>query len=76
MADFLTMGGYGAYVWAAFGSTIVLLAALLWQSWRFARKRTAEVHALRRTRLTLAAAPAPIRARRLDRAAPGGPAAL
>jgi len=61
------MGGYGAYVWAAFGTTIVLLAALLWQSWRFARKRTAELEALRRAQPTRPARAArPVVARRVD----------
>jgi heme exporter protein D len=26
MADFLAMGGYGGYIWGAYGVTIVLLA--------------------------------------------------
>lgn len=40
---FLEMGGYGAYVWAAYGFTLVVLGGLMWQSWRLARKRVAEL---------------------------------
>lgn len=47
MVEFLAMGGYGAYVWAAFGLAVAVLAGLFWQSWRLARKRTAELEALR-----------------------------
>lgn len=50
MAEFLAMGGYGVYVWTAYGATIVVLGALLWQSWRLARKKTAELAALRDAR--------------------------
>jgi heme exporter protein D len=39
LTEFLAMGGYGAYVWSAFGFTMVVLAGLLWQSIRFARKQ-------------------------------------
>lgn len=43
------MGGYGGYVWAAFGFTIVLMIGLLWQSWRLQLRRTDELALLRRT---------------------------
>jgi len=43
------MGGYGGYVWAAFGFTIVLMIGLLWQSWRLQQRRTDELAELRRT---------------------------
>lgn len=43
------MGGYGGYVWAAFGFTIVLMIGLLWQSWRLQKRRTGELAELRRT---------------------------
>lgn len=45
----LAMGGYGGYVWAAFGFTIVLMIGLLWQSWRMQQRRTDELAELRRT---------------------------
>ena len=52
LAEFLTMGGYAAYVWAAFGLTLVVMVALFWQSWHMARKRTAELAAWRERRAT------------------------
>ena len=48
--DFLAMGGYGAYVWAAYGITLAVLVGLFWQSWYRARKRTAEAERLRAER--------------------------
>ena len=45
--QFLAMGGYGAYVWAAFGLTIVVLLGLLGQSLWLARRREAELVVLR-----------------------------
>ena len=45
----LAMGGYGGYVWVAFGFTIVLMIGLLWQSWRLQQRRTDELAELRRT---------------------------
>lgn len=44
----LAMGGYGGYVWAAFGFTLVLMVGLLWQSWRLQQRRTEELAELRR----------------------------
>jgi heme exporter protein D len=44
---FLEMGGYGAYVWAAYGFTLIVLGGLMWQSWRLARKRVAELESLK-----------------------------
>jgi heme exporter protein D len=42
--DFLAMGGYGAYVWGAFGMAVFLLAAELW-ALRLRRKAlTSENH--------------------------------
>ena len=63
------MGGYGAYVSAAFGFTIAVLGGLLWQSWRFARKRNAELAALREQIADRPRRPArPLVARRLGAA--------
>lgn len=42
------MGGYGGYVWSAFGFTLVLTLGLAWQSWRQQRQRDAELTELRR----------------------------
>ena len=49
MSEFLAMGGYAAYVWSAFGFALVVLLALLAQSWRAARLREAELAQLRET---------------------------
>lgn len=45
----LAMGGYGGYVWAAFGFTLISMIGLLWQSWRAQHRRTGELAALRST---------------------------
>ena len=47
MREFVTMGGYAAYVWAAFGFAALVLLGLLAQSWRAARRRKAELEQLR-----------------------------
>jgi heme exporter protein D len=56
--EFLSMGGYGTYVWAAYGATLGVLVALFWQSWHRARKRTAEAERLRAERRAEARRPA------------------
>jgi heme exporter protein CcmD len=33
MAEFLSMGGYGAYVWSAWGISLTILGLLIWQSY-------------------------------------------
>ena len=43
----LEMGGYGAYVWSAYGFTVLLLGGLLLQSWLFERKQRWELAKLR-----------------------------
>ena len=43
----LAMGGYGAFVWSAFGASALILLGLLWQSLRAARSRAAELEQLR-----------------------------
>lgn len=48
LTDFLTMGGYAAYVWPAYGFTLLAMVALVVQSWRSARRRDAELEQLRR----------------------------
>lgn len=45
----LAMGGYGGYVWGAFGFTLISMIGLLWQSWRAQRRRADELAALRST---------------------------
>ena len=48
MSDFLAMGGYAGYVWAAYGFAALVLIALLVQSWRGALRREAELEQVRR----------------------------
>jgi|GEM_PF-2392230 len=43
------MGGYGGYVWSAFGFALISMGGLLWQSWRAQARRTEELKALRGT---------------------------
>ncbi len=50
MREFLAMGGYGPYVWAAYGFSLAALVALFWQSWYRARKRTAEAERIKAER--------------------------
>ena len=45
----LAMGGYGGYVWAAFGFTLISMIGLLWQSWRAQQRRADELASLRST---------------------------
>ena len=45
----LTMGGYGGYVWSAFGFAVLSMGGLLWQSWRAQARRAQELQALRST---------------------------
>jgi heme exporter protein D len=47
LSDFFAMGGYGAYVWPAFGFAAAVLLGLLLQSWWTARRRNAEFERLR-----------------------------
>lgn len=41
------MGGYGLYVWAAYGVAFLLMVALLWLSWNGAKSSQREFEALR-----------------------------
>lgn len=71
MRAFLEMGGYGAYVWSAFGVTAVAMVGLLLHSLYLARRRTAELEELRRQRLnTRPSAPVPLRPVRAENARP------
>lgn len=46
MAEFLHMGGYGAYVWSAFGLTALVLWWNLWQPMRVERDIKRELSAV------------------------------
>ncbi len=48
MREFLSMGGYGAYVWSAYGFTALVLGGLFLQSLFHARSREEELAELRR----------------------------
>lgn len=48
MQSFLDMGGYGGFVWPAYGVTAVVLVGLLVASLRALRKRQAALDALER----------------------------
>ena len=42
MNDFLAMGGYGAFIWPAYGVSALALIGIVWQSWaawRTAKKK-------------------------------------
>jgi heme exporter protein CcmD len=61
------MGGYGAYVWSAFGLTLILLGGLLLQSWLWGRKRTRELASARdQIGPRAAARPRPVVAQRIE----------
>lgn len=46
MSEFLAMGGYGAFIWSAYGITAALLIGLVVASLKELRARQAEVAAL------------------------------
>lgn len=50
VVSFLDMGGYGAYVWPAFGATALVLAGLLLASVRSLRAKEDALAALRQPR--------------------------
>ncbi|MEP6829978.1 MAG: heme exporter protein CcmD [Rhizomicrobium sp.] len=42
MNTFLAMGGYGAFIWPAYGVSVLALIGIVWQSWaawRAAKKK-------------------------------------
>ncbi len=46
MADFLSMGGYAAFIWPAYGVAALVLIALVFTSLRMARAAETEVRTL------------------------------
>jgi heme exporter protein D len=55
--EFMAMGGYGAYVWAAYGITLLALLLLFIWSWFGARAREAELEQVRKLSRTERRAP-------------------
>ncbi len=47
MSEFFAMGGYGAFIWPAYGAAAILLAGLVILSWKSMRRREAQVELLR-----------------------------
>jgi len=66
------MGGYGGYVWSAFGFALISMGGLLWQSWRAQARRTEELKALRSTIRGAAGATTARQPRRLVATKPEG----
>jgi heme exporter protein D len=61
VAEFFAMSGYAAYVWPAFGFTILVLGGLWLLSLRRMRAKEAELEALRQEmRTRRPARPAPV----------------
>ncbi len=48
MNEFLSMGGYAAFVWPALGLSALVMAILYFQSYRSLTAREAELEALQR----------------------------
>ena len=59
MNEFLTMGGYGAYVWTAYGITALFLLLLFVWSWFGAQAREAELEQIRKLSRAERQAPSP-----------------
>lgn len=47
MSEFIAMGGYGAFIWPAYGAAAILMAGVLILSWKDMRRREALVESLR-----------------------------
>jgi heme exporter protein D len=48
VADFFAMGGYGAFVWTAYGITALALVLMFVWSWHGAKRRDAAFEQLKR----------------------------
>ena len=46
MSAFFAMGGYGAYIWPAYGVTVLLLGAAIVMTWRAYARAKAQLAAL------------------------------
>ena len=47
MNEFFAMGGYGAFIWPAYGAAAILMVGVLILSWKSMRQREALVESLR-----------------------------
>jgi heme exporter protein D len=50
VSEFLEMGGYGAFIWPAYGAAALLMMGVLILSWKSMRQREALVESLRADR--------------------------
>jgi heme exporter protein D len=50
MNEFIEMGGYGAFIWPAYGAAALLMAGVTILSWKSMRQREALVESLRASR--------------------------
>lgn len=50
MSDFLAMGGYGAFVWSAYGLAALVLGGLAFASWRRQRRLGRDAERIRGAR--------------------------
>ena len=50
LREYLAMGGYAAFVWPAYGLTVIMLCGLAWQSWRRYRESIGRIDRLQRRR--------------------------
>ncbi len=74
MNELLAMGGYGAYVWTAYGVTGLFLALLFIWSWFGARARETELEQVRKLSRAERRAPASATLRETEAKASGEPA--
>ena len=44
---FINMNGYGQFIWPAFTISAIVLAGIIWQSYRFLKRTESELDALR-----------------------------
>jgi heme exporter protein CcmD len=51
MNGFLAMGGYGVFIWPAYGVSALALIAMVWQSWAAWRAAKKRLEDLERDRL-------------------------
>ena len=48
LGSYLAMGGYAAFVWPAYGVSLIVLGGLSWHSWRRHRASAAVLERLQR----------------------------